>query len=90
VRRHFCAARIAGNPYVRTQSGLPVANRVETKEVFISKDPITGDVIRSPKPNSWHDFFAALRDVDVPTDFLSKEERDQGPEGPDPFQDWTE
>jgi antitoxin VapB len=69
---------------------LPAAYRFDTKEVFIRKDPTTGDVILSRKPGTWDDFFAALQGVDVPDDFLSKEERDQGPERPDPFRSWTE
>jgi antitoxin VapB len=69
---------------------LPAAYRFDTQEVFIRQDPETGDVILSRKPATWDDFFAALEGVDVPADFLSKEERDQGPQRPDPFEGWTE
>lgn len=69
---------------------LPAAYRFDSKEVFIRKDPETGDVILSRKPATWDDFFAALQGTEVPSDFLSKEERDQGMQERDPFAGWTE
>jgi antitoxin VapB len=57
---------------------LPAAYRFDTKEVFIRRDPETGDVILSRKPATWDDFFAALKGADVPVDFLDATERDQG------------
>jgi len=69
---------------------LPAAFRFEGKEVFIRKDEKTGDVILSAKPTSWDGFFEAMRGVDVPDDFLSPEERNQGDHRPDPFADWVE
>ena len=69
---------------------LPAAYRFDTKEVFIRRDSETGDVILSRKPATWDDFFAALKGVDVPADFLGKEERDQEAEHRDPFEGWTE
>ena len=35
---------------------LPAAYRFNCKEVFIRKDPKTGDVILSRKPGTWDDF----------------------------------
>lgn len=69
---------------------LPAAYRFDTKEVFIRRDPETGDVILSRKPATWEDFFAALKGVDVPADFLGKAEREQEAEHRDPFENWTE
>ncbi len=69
---------------------LPVAYRFDAKEVFIRQDPETGDVILSRRPTTWDDFFAALHGVDVPADFLSEKERDQGTATRDPFEGWTE
>jgi antitoxin VapB len=69
---------------------LPAAFRFDTKEVFIRHDAETGDVILSRKPATWDGFFAALEGVDVPADFLGKQERDQGPDDRDPFAGWTE
>jgi len=48
---------------------LPVAYRFDTKKVFIRQDLATGDVILSRKPSTWHDFFIALKDAEVPARF---------------------
>jgi antitoxin VapB len=69
---------------------LPAAYRFDTKEVFIRKDPQTGDVILSRKPATWDGFFAALKGADVPADFLDESERKQGTQARDPFAGWTE
>lgn len=50
---------------------LPSEYRFEGSEVFVRRDPATGDVILSRRPESWNDFFAFLKTVDVPEDFLS-------------------
>ena len=46
--------------------------RFEGEEVYIRRDPETGEVILSPVPNSWDGFFA-LRDagVEEAKDFLA-------------------
>lgn len=54
---------------------LPAPYRFEGKEVFIRRDPATGDVVLSRKPGGWADFFALVDEADVPADFLT--ERDQ-------------
>lgn len=69
---------------------LPAAFRFDTQEVYIRQDPETGDVILSRKPANWDAFFAALKDADVPDDFLDREERDQDNQNRDPFDDWQE
>jgi len=53
---------------------LPVNFRFDCDEVFIRKDPETGDVIISRKPGSWDDFFELMETVDVPDDFMSQRE----------------
>ena len=50
---------------------LPSEYRFEGSEVFVRRDPSTGDVILSRRPESWKDFFAFLKTIDVPDDFLS-------------------
>jgi len=50
---------------------LPAEYRFEGAEVFIRRDPTTGDVILSRRPESWADFFEMMKTVDVPADFLS-------------------
>jgi len=53
---------------------LPVNYRFDCDEVFIRKDPETGDVIISKKPGSWDEFFKMMQEIELPDDFM--EERD--------------
>ncbi len=53
---------------------LPLAFRFEGTEVFIRRDPVTGDVILSPKPSSWDEFFAMADQTDIPPDFMADRE----------------
>jgi len=57
---------------------LPKEFRFECEEVFIRKDPETGDVIISEKPSNWDGFFALLASTDVSEDFMA----DRGDEPP--------
>ncbi len=50
---------------------LPVEYRFEGSEVYIRRDPATGDVILSRRPESWQDFFELMKTIDVPEDFLA-------------------
>ncbi|WP_158941124.1 hypothetical protein [Burkholderia sp. S171] len=38
----------------------------------------------------WDEFFALLKDLDVPADFLSMEDRNQGISAREPFDGWEE
>ena len=69
---------------------LPAAFRFDAEEVYIRKDPISGDVILSRRPANWDGFFTALIGADVPDEFLSDRERDQGVADRDPFAGWCE
>ena len=69
---------------------LPAAFRFDGTEVYIRRDKATGDVILSSKAESWDSFFECLKDLDVPANFLSPEERAQGAHPEDPFADWVE
>ena len=69
---------------------LPAEYRFDSTEVYIRRDPDTGDVILSRKPTPWEGFFAALKDANVPTDFLAAEERRQDAQDRDPFDGWKE
>jgi antitoxin VapB len=69
---------------------LPAAYRFDGKEVFIRRDPETGDVILSRRPINLDRFFAAIKGLDVPADFLGKEERLQTNQDRDPLADWVE
>ena len=69
---------------------LPAAFRFDASEVFIRRDPVSGDVILSRRPPTWDSFFAALDGVEVPNEFLSDRERNQGVTDRDPFAGWCE
>ena len=63
---------------------LPVNLRFEGDEVYIRKDPETGDVILSRKPGNWTEFFELINTLEIPDDFM--EERDnERPEDKDLF-----
>ena len=57
---------------------LPADLRFEGTEVFIRKDPKTGDVILSRRPGSWGEFFKLRDEANVPEDFMA----DRGDEPP--------
>jgi antitoxin VapB len=50
---------------------LPAEYRFESSEVYIRRDPASGDVILSRRPESWQDFFELMNTIDVPEDFLA-------------------
>jgi antitoxin VapB len=49
---------------------LPAQYRFDTSEVFIRRDPATGDVILSARPTDWEGFFALPPIEDDSHDFL--------------------
>lgn len=55
---------------------IPPEFRFNTGEVHVRRDADTGDLILSPKPNSWKEVFAALDAAGFPEDFL--QDRAQG------------
>ena len=75
----------------RTQAvRLPAEYRFDGTEVYIRRDPETGDVILSRKPTTWDGFLAALTDANVPADFLAAGDRQQNVQDRDPFDGWKE
>ena len=50
---------------------LPAEYRFQSSEVYIRRDPASGDVILSRRPESWQDFFELMNTIDVPEDFLA-------------------
>ena len=64
---------------------LPLAFRFEGSEVYIRRDPKTGDVVLSRRPDSWDEFFALANTTEVPTDFMNETDRNQGEQMRDPF-----
>jgi antitoxin VapB len=69
---------------------LPVEYRFEGSEVFVRRDPKTGDVILSRKPDSWDGLFELYNSGDVPADFMGPRDRKQPPQKRDPFKGWKE
>ena len=69
---------------------LPADFRFEGSEVFVRRDPRTGDVILSRKPDSW-DGLLELHGYDqVPDNFMGPEDRSELPHSRDPFEGWKE
>jgi antitoxin VapB len=54
---------------------LPSAYRFSSAEVYIRKDPETGDVILSRRPESWDALFALADATKIPADFLRQRDR---------------
>jgi antitoxin VapB len=65
---------------------LPMEYRFDGSEVFIRRDQRTGDVVLSRCPDSWADFFALDATTDVPADFMTDADRNQGAHSRDPFE----
>jgi antitoxin VapB len=69
---------------------LPKQFRFQESEVFIDKDPHTGNLIISAKPSDWSGLRSALETLKPPKDFLSKKERQHKTFKRDPFKGWVE
>ncbi len=66
---------------VRSQAvRLPRAYRFEGQEVFIRRDPQSGDVVLSRKPESWEGFLTLSAQTQVPEDFMKNREDRPAPE----------
>jgi antitoxin VapB len=59
---------------------LPREYRFEGEEVFIRRDPKTGDVVLSRKPDSWDGFLALAARTLVPADFMADRPDQPAPE----------
>jgi len=62
---------------------LPAEFRFDTGEVYIRRDPDTGDVVLSRRPGDWKEFFALADATHIPDDFLA----DRGDAPPAPRRD---
>lgn len=58
---------------------LPAEYRFAGSEVYIRRDPVSGDVILSRRPGDWAEFFQLVAQLDVPQDFLA-DRRDEPPQ----------
>lgn len=66
---------------------LPKQFRIAASEVFIHKDPGTGDIVLSalPAQGSWAEFFALRDKTRLPKDFMDERPMNVVETGPDPF-----
>lgn len=69
---------------------LPMEFRFEGSEVFVRRDPATGDVILSRRPTSWDGLFDLYAKTEIPADFMGKADRKQQGDDRDPFAGWAE
>jgi antitoxin VapB len=51
---------------------LPAEYRFDGSEVYVRRDPATGDVILSRRPESWQALFALMDSVAIPKNFLAQ------------------
>jgi len=57
---------------------IPAEFRFKTDEIYVRRDPQSGDLILSESPTkTWKEIFAALDAAGFPDDFM--EDRDEGP-----------
>ena len=66
---------------------LPMKYRFDCKEVYIRRDSTTGDIVLSRHPGSWDGFFALYKSTEIPSDFMTEADRNQGQLSRDPFED---
>jgi antitoxin VapB len=57
---------------------LPADLRFSGHEVYVRRDPDSGDVVLSARPESWAEFFE-IADARVPADFMAQR-RDEPPQ----------
>ena len=58
---------------------LPAEFRFSEAEVYVRRDPVSGDVVLSRRPGDWEDFLRLVERLDVPQDFLT-DRRDEPPQ----------
>lgn len=64
---------------------LPASCRFETSEVYVRRDPETGDVVLSRRPSTWSGLIEAIHAVQQHDDFLNPAERSPLPATRDPL-----
>lgn len=69
---------------------LPLEFRFDCSEVYIRRDPATGDVVLSHRPDSWDGLFSLYETTQVPADFMSETDRSQGYLRREPIADSTQ
>jgi antitoxin VapB len=68
---------------------LPSEFRFEGTEVYATRDEQTGDVVLSTRPGAkaWAEFFALMRAIKVPDDFMADRPMNAPPQDRNLFQD---
>jgi antitoxin VapB len=68
---------------------LPAELRFEGNEVYATRDEQTGDVVLSTRPGArtWAEFFALMRTIEVPNDFVAERPMNVPPRERDLFED---
>jgi antitoxin VapB len=68
---------------------LPSEFRFDGDEVYATRDEETGDVVLSKHPGgrSWAEFFALMRTIDVPEDFMADRPMNAPPSERELFRD---
>jgi antitoxin VapB len=66
---------------------LPAEFRFDGSEVFATRDSLTGDVVLSRRPGAaaWGEFFAFMRSLEVPADFMAERPLNTAPSERDVF-----
>jgi antitoxin VapB len=66
---------------------LPADFRFEGKEVYITRDEASGDVVLSTHPGArtWGEFFDLMRTIDVPPEFMADRPMNVPPSDRDVF-----
>jgi antitoxin VapB len=59
---------------------LPLEFRFPGAEVFIRRNAKTGEVVLSPKPASWQEFFDLADRAAIPADFMDERQDTSAPE----------
>ena len=68
---------------------LPLEFRFDVAEVFIRRDPGTGDVVLSKKPSDWQGLLDAVA-LNAQDDLLIERRPTTNQPRRDPFKDWQE
>ena len=58
---------------------LPAEYRFDETEIYIRRDPVSGDVVLSRRRGDWEEYFQLIKNLDVPQDFMA-DRRDPQPQ----------
>ena len=58
---------------------LPAEFRFDETEIYIRRDPVSGDIVLSRRRGDWEEYFQLIKSLDVPQDFMA-DRRDPPPQ----------